>query len=648
MRMPPSFARSIPCFVAAGVLVLPAVALGGTWKLPPAELSPFGAPTDSPGVVMQPSGRTTAIWRNATGAADDRVRVSSFTGGAWGTGTPITPAGDNPFEPMLAINPAGTGTAVWRVQGFFTDFVQAARYENGTWSNPVDLSTPGNNAGAPAVVVDDAGVATAVWAEEISSVWTVRAARYSGGAWGSPVSLSAGGQASVPPAVTVDASGTVTAAWRRSGSGNPVSAARYSGGAWSSPVVLSTATGGTSAVRVAAAPGGAVTAMWLRNDGSDYVAQSSRFSDGGWSTAVNLSDPGQEAGAGNIAVDAGGTVTAVWSRQNDGTNWTVQAARNSGGGWSSPVNLAATGVFQGDPVISATPSGSATAVWASRSDGINRRVQAAQFANDAWGAAVTLSADGLTAYKWSVATDAAGAATAVWAMDAPAQNVQAARYVVAPSAPRDVVGVAGDGQVALSWTPPLSDGGEAITSYTATASPGGATCTVTTTTCTISRLSNGTAYTFTVTATNAEGTSAPSAPSARTTPQGPSAAALTATLLPSRRRVVSGQSLRMGIRVANTGRAAAQAATSCVRLPANLVIVRAPGAKRSGGTACFAVGTVAAAAQATRVVTVRAVSMRRRTVTVTGSATATGITRVAAAPVRVTVTPRQARARVTG
>ena len=126
------------------------------------------------------------------------------------------------------------------------------------------------------------------------------------------------------------------------------------------------------------------------------------------------------------------------------------------------------------------------------------------------------------------------------------------------------------------------------------------------------------------------------------------AAALTATLLPSRRRVVSGQRLRIGIRTANIGGTAAEAVTSCIRLPSNMVITSAGGALRSGRTACFRVGTVAAGGQVTKVITVRAVSTRRVTVTVTGSARATGVAKVQAAAKRVTVTPRAARARVTG
>ncbi len=88
-----------------------------------------------------------------------------------------------------------------------------------------------------------------------------------------------------------------------------------------------------------------------------------------------------------------------------------------------------------------------------------------------------------------------------------------------PDPPTGVSGVAGSGQVAVSWTAPADDGGSAITGYTVTASPGGQTCTTTgATECVVSGLTNGTAYTFTVVATNAVGDSSPSAASVSSTP----------------------------------------------------------------------------------------------------------------------------------
>ena len=87
-----------------------------------------------------------------------------------------------------------------------------------------------------------------------------------------------------------------------------------------------------------------------------------------------------------------------------------------------------------------------------------------------------------------------------------------------PSAPSG--NIAGDGQATVTWSKP-ADGGSAITGYTVTSSPGGQTCSTNdadTLSCVVTGLTNGTAYTFTVTATNDVGTSTSSSASNSVTP----------------------------------------------------------------------------------------------------------------------------------
>ena len=92
-----------------------------------------------------------------------------------------------------------------------------------------------------------------------------------------------------------------------------------------------------------------------------------------------------------------------------------------------------------------------------------------------------------------------------------------------PATPAAPTATAGDSQVSVTWIKP-ADGGSTITGYTVTSAPDGKTCTTSdadTLTCAVTGLTNGTAYTFSVTATNGVGTSAASAASSSVTPEPP-------------------------------------------------------------------------------------------------------------------------------
>jgi hypothetical protein len=87
-----------------------------------------------------------------------------------------------------------------------------------------------------------------------------------------------------------------------------------------------------------------------------------------------------------------------------------------------------------------------------------------------------------------------------------------------PGKPMNVVATRDNAQSSVSFTAPLDDGGSTITSYTVTSDPDGQIGVGSASPMIVSNLTNGTPYTFTVTATNAAGTGPASDPSVSVTP----------------------------------------------------------------------------------------------------------------------------------
>jgi subtilisin family serine protease len=112
----------------------------------------------------------------------------------------------------------------------------------------------------------------------------------------------------------------------------------------------------------------------------------------------------------------------------------------------------------------------------------------------------------ITYYK-SSATDTSRVGLAktpnrLLAVDAPA---------AVPCAPNNVTATVASKSSVVSWEEVAADNGSAVTSYTAIASPGGRTCSITSgTTCTITGLVNNTPYSISVVANNAIGAGASS------------------------------------------------------------------------------------------------------------------------------------------
>jgi hypothetical protein len=137
-----------------------------------------------------------------------------------------------------------------------------------------------------------------------------------------------------------------------------------------------------------------------------------------------------------------------------------------------------------------------------------------------YGYDVTGLTNGTTYYFVIKATNPGG--------DSAASNEVSATPRTVPSIPTGVTASAGNGQATVSFTAP-ANGGSDITSYKVTAMPGTITATGTSSPITVTGLSNGVAYTFTVQAVNSAGSSVASDVSNSVTPRQPSGSSNTST-----------------------------------------------------------------------------------------------------------------------
>ncbi|MFB2687161.1 DUF4347 domain-containing protein, partial [Shewanella mangrovisoli] len=114
-------------------------------------------------------------------------------------------------------------------------------------------------------------------------------------------------------------------------------------------------------------------------------------------------------------------------------------------------------------------------------------------------------------------TDTAGNASAAYTSG----TTHTVDIPTVPDAPVVGTATAGNGQASVTFSAPTNNGGATITTYTVTSNPGGFTGTGASSPISVTGLTNGVSYTFTVTATNSAGTGSASAASNSITPASP-------------------------------------------------------------------------------------------------------------------------------
>ena len=272
--------------------------------------------------------------------------------------------------------------------------------------------------------------------------------------------------------------------------------------------------GDVHTVAVPTVPGAPIIGTASALDGQAVVNFSAPASDGGsaiTSYQVTSSPDGISASGANSPIGVAGLT--------NGTSYTFTVQAINAVGTSSPsapsnsvvpkanqtisFNNPGAQDFGTTPTLTATASSGLTPVFSSSTTGV-----------------CTITASGtltfVTTGNCSIDADQAGDGSY---NAAPTVTQSFTVNAVVPGAPTSVNAVASDASATVSFSAPASTGGAAISSYTVTSTPGGLTASGAGSPLTVSGLSNGTDYSFTVSANNTAGTGPASSPSNTVTPK---------------------------------------------------------------------------------------------------------------------------------
>ncbi len=287
------------------------------------------------------------------------------------------------------------------------------------WTTPVVISDSISD--QPNIAVDLSGNAVAVWQGFDGNNYVIQSSKlpYSGN-WSQITTLSSAGQDAQGCRVAIDSSGNAVSSWSRFDGNYSIiqSASLPYNSSWSQSVNVSLSGANAEAPELAmdyiGSVGNAVL-VWHRYNGSNFIVQGSQLESGGsWSTPDNLSASGQDAFIPEVAVDSNGNAITIFSRYNTSEFTSCTVSLLHGQNWSSSSTLSNPSQPANGPQVALDPSGNAVAVW-SEFNGTNYVIKTSNLPyGSSWSTVQSLSDSSQNAFAPSVSLDGDGNAVVAW------------------------------------------------------------------------------------------------------------------------------------------------------------------------------------------------------------------------------------------
>jgi predicted phage tail protein len=495
----------------------------GSFSAASEEVTPATTP-DAPSSVTGTAGNTNAslTWaapavNGGASISDYAIQYSSNSGSTWTT-----------FADGTSASTSATVTGLTNGTSYTFRVAAINNVGTGDYSTASAVVTPVTTAGAPTAVAGTAGnaQATLTWATPTSTGGTaitdyIVQSSTDGTTW---TTFADGTSTATIATVTGLTNGT--AYTFRVAAVNSVGTGSYS---TASPPVTPVTTSDAPTTVAGSSGNTQVSLTWTAPASSggaaitDYQIQYSSNSGSTWAT---------------FADGTSSSTSAIVTGLTNGTSYIFRVAATNSVGTSaysaaSSAVTPATTPSAPTALTGFTANAQAPLMWAvPASDGGSAITDyVIQYSSDS-GTTWTTFADGTSTSQSAIVTGLTNGTSYIFRVAA-VNAVGTSSYSTAspavtprttPDAPTAVTGIAGNAQASLTWTAPTSNGGAAITDYIVQSSTDGTNWTTfadgtsTTTSATVTGLTNGTSYTFRVAAANAAGNSSYSTASAAVTP----------------------------------------------------------------------------------------------------------------------------------